>query len=76
MKELTINQMENINGTGFWGGFCVGMAALSVGAGVAAATNFWNPVGWAGGVLLAADAGCLILAATQLDQRTALNPFE
>lgn len=42
MKELTFDQMENINGGGFWG--CIGGAALAVG-GVVAASALSGGVG-------------------------------
>ena len=68
MRELNLNQMLTIEGNGdFMNGFCAGMTVVSVGAGIAAATNFWNPIGWAGAVLLVADAGCAAYGISQLN---------
>tara|TARA_B110000091_G_C13590394_1_gene380362 strand:- start:387 stop:593 length:207 start_codon:yes stop_codon:yes gene_type:complete len=68
MKELNLNQMEAIEGNGdFMNGFCAGMTIVSAGAIIAAATNWWNPIGWAGGVLLAADIACGAYGISQLN---------
>lgn len=68
MRELTLNQMELVEGNGdFMDGFCVGMAAISVGAGIAATFFSWNPIGWVGGAILVADAGCGVYAASNLN---------
>ncbi|WP_114751136.1 hypothetical protein [Pleomorphovibrio marinus] len=60
MKALEINRLEEKSAGGFINGFCAGFgaAALVYGAGVAA--NFWNPVGWAGGIAGGViTAGCI-----------------
>jgi hypothetical protein len=67
MRVLSINQMASIQGASVASGFCWGMAAVSFGATVAAATNWWNPVGWVAGVIIVADAGCLVYTASQLE---------
>ncbi|WP_299120758.1 hypothetical protein [uncultured Tenacibaculum sp.] len=67
MKELTLNQMELLEGQGFWGGLCVGMGAVSVGVGIAATFFSWIPIGWVGGAILAADAACVVYGFSQLD---------
>jgi len=67
MKVLSLNQMEAIEGNGFWGGLCVGMGAISVGAGYAAIACSWNPIGWVGAAILVGDAACLAYGASKLD---------
>jgi hypothetical protein len=63
MKNIKIEQMQFITAGDTVDAFCAGFGAgtLIYVGGVAA--NFWNPVGWAGGLTLTAiTAGCAAYA--------------
>jgi len=65
MKVLEINQLETINAgasSGFVNGVCAGIALGSAVYAVGAATNFWNPVGWASATFIVADLACAAYA--------------
>jgi len=61
MKELELNQMELIDGQGFWDGFCKGFAATAIVFEAGVLANIWNPVGQAGAiVMIGVAATCLV----------------
>lgn len=61
MNTLTLNEMELFEaGNDFTDGLCAAVAVGSFAAGVAVATNFWNPAGWVGVAILVADGACVV----------------
>ncbi|HKK74283.1 MAG TPA: hypothetical protein VJ953_04355 [Saprospiraceae bacterium] len=50
MKELTINQLEVIEGGGFWGGFCTTVAILDAAGAAAALAGATLATGGAAGI--------------------------
>lgn len=67
MKTLELNELENVNGGDFVGGFCAGVATVgggyAIGGNLAAITagavsNLWNPVGWVLGAAAIVAVGC------------------
>jgi hypothetical protein len=56
MKNLELNEMINIHGSGFWDGFCSGMMGASAGVAVAVAVGTVIP---GANIILAVSAiGC------------------
>ena len=66
MQLLSTQEMELLTAGDFVDGACAGAAAVSVGAGILAATNSWNPAGWVGGAILVADAACAAYGISKL----------
>ncbi len=56
MKKLELGNMETIQAGGFWDGVCIAVGAAGI-AGALGATIVTG--GIAGGVLIAAEIGCL-----------------
>lgn len=60
MKNLELNQMEQIDAGGWFGDFCQGFAAASIVYEVGVLTQIWNPVGQSALVgILAINGACL-----------------
>jgi|688.fasta_scaffold2797207_1 hypothetical protein len=61
MKKMEFNQMENLEGGGRIGEFCIGFGTVAAVYGVGVLANWWNPIGWGGSVAAAViGAGCAI----------------
>ncbi len=63
MKKLQITEMENFNGGNAGDAFCAGFGVGSAIFTAGVIANWWNPVGWTGGLTIAlVDAGCAAYA--------------
>ena len=60
MKTLSLNELELIQGGGFFSGFCRGVQAATVVYGAGIVANLWNPVGGGSAVALGViNAACI-----------------
>jgi hypothetical protein len=60
MKALEIDYLETIEGGDFITGVCAGIGAGATVYGVGVALNWWNPVGWGGGLAMAVVGGACV----------------
>lgn len=62
MKTLDLNQMENLQGGGWFSDACNGFGAVTLGLEVLAYYNLWNPIGPSAlGAMLIVSAACQFL---------------
>lgn len=62
MKTLDLNQMESLNGGGWFSDACDGFGATTVALEALAYFNLWNPVGQAAlGTMLTISIACQFL---------------
>lgn len=77
MRKLNLNQLEKIQGGGFWGGFCKGVHASTAVYGIGVVANLWNPIGGVGAVALAAtNVACIFSYEQQPEKLPTLSSEE